>query len=185
MVSIRDGIHSGWCPFEILRDCVHSGLCPFGMVSIRDCIHSGWCPFGIVYFRDGVYSGLCPFGQWFGYPSGTMSQTLCNAYFCSHSLSKIPALPCTRWFFNFFSLIYTVVKQAPMLVIHTKQLKLSVRKLALSVFCKDKTMCNALYEHRNNNLTITDLALQPIGKRCHLNILFNLESFLYLRIISR
>ena len=25
-------------------------LCPFGMVSIRDCVHSGWCPFGMVFF---------------------------------------------------------------------------------------------------------------------------------------
>ena len=33
MVSIWDGVHSGWCLF--------------GMVSIRDCVHSGWCPMGL------------------------------------------------------------------------------------------------------------------------------------------
>ena len=40
MVSIRDGVHSGWYPFGIvsIRDCVHSGWCPFGIVSIRDCV---------------------------------------------------------------------------------------------------------------------------------------------------
>ena len=64
MVSIRDCVHSGLCTFGIvsIRDCVHSGLCPFGIVSIRDCAHSGWCPFGMVSIRDGVHSGWCPFG---------------------------------------------------------------------------------------------------------------------------
>ena len=64
MVSIRDCVHSGLCPFGIvsIRDCVHSGLCPFGIVSIRDCVHSGLCPFGMVSLRDCVHSGWCPFG---------------------------------------------------------------------------------------------------------------------------
>ena len=65
MVSIRDGVHLGWCPFGMvsIRDSVHSGLCPFGMVSIRDGVHSGLCPFGIVSVCDCVHSGLCPFGM--------------------------------------------------------------------------------------------------------------------------
>ena len=63
-VSIRDCVHSGWCPFRMvsIRDGVHSGLCPFGIVSIRDCVHSGLCPFGMVSIRDCVHSGWCPFG---------------------------------------------------------------------------------------------------------------------------
>ena len=37
-MSIRDGVHSGWCPFGIvsIRDGVHLGLCPSGMAPIRD-----------------------------------------------------------------------------------------------------------------------------------------------------
>ena len=33
-----------------VRDCVHLGLCPFEIVSIRDHVHSG--------IRDGVHSGI-------------------------------------------------------------------------------------------------------------------------------
>ena len=77
--SIRDGVHSGLCPFGMvpIRDyCVHSRLlCPFGInASIWDyCVHSGllcpfgihlgWCPFEMVSIRDCVHSGLCPFGM--------------------------------------------------------------------------------------------------------------------------
>ena len=45
-MSIRDGAHSGLCPFGMvpIRDGAHSGLCPFGIVSIRDCV-----------FRDPVF----------------------------------------------------------------------------------------------------------------------------------
>ena len=66
----------GWCSFGIvpIRDGVHSGLCPFGMVLFRlsGLCHSGWCPFGMVSIWDGVHSGLslsgsCPFGQLSGY----------------------------------------------------------------------------------------------------------------------
>ena len=54
---IRNRIHSGWSPFEMvsIRDGVHSGLCLFGVVSIRDGIHSRLCPFGIVSIRDCVF----------------------------------------------------------------------------------------------------------------------------------
>ena len=37
-----------------IRDCVYSGLCPFGIVSIWDYVYSGWCPNGIVSTRDCV-----------------------------------------------------------------------------------------------------------------------------------
>ena len=55
--------HSESCPFGIvsIRDGIQSGWCPFGIVSIRDGVHSGSCPFGIVSIRDGVHSGLRPF----------------------------------------------------------------------------------------------------------------------------
>ena len=74
MASIRDGVHSGWCPFGMvsIRNGVHSEWCPFGIVSIRNCpfgmvsiwdgVHLGWCPFGMVYISNCVHSGLCPFG---------------------------------------------------------------------------------------------------------------------------
>ena len=57
MVSIRDGVHSGWYPLGMVSigDGVHLGL-----MSIRDRVHSGLCPFGLVSIQNGVHSGNCP-----------------------------------------------------------------------------------------------------------------------------
>ena len=40
----------------LIRDGVHSGWCPFGMMPIRDDVCSGLCSFGIVFIRDGVHA---------------------------------------------------------------------------------------------------------------------------------
>ena len=74
MVSIRDGVHSGSSPFEmvsiwdgVIRDGFHSGSCRSGIVFIRDLIQSGSCPFGMGPIWDGAYSpfGMVSFGIMF------------------------------------------------------------------------------------------------------------------------